>query len=111
MNTGDSNMEGLTKADLDRLKQVLAEAEKAGKLHVFSEKEVMTLRNVIDIFDEHGSAIKEILRREQVYKLWIEVRARGWSVARWFLTTFLLIIGAVQGYQAVIVPWLKTLGK
>ena len=97
-------------ADIAQIKELLARAEEA-RGHLFTPAQVETLKAVIETFEAHGPEISEMIRREQVSKLWAETRLKFWGVVKWFLATFLLIVGVMQGWQSVVAPLLKWGGK
>ena len=96
-----------SREDVLQIKELLAKAEEAKGMHIFTEQQVQTLKTVIETFEDHGQQIREMIRREQVSDLWMETRIRLWGVIKWCLATFLLIVAAVQGWQSIISPILK----
>lgn len=96
-----------SKDDVRQIKELLAKADNEHLAFVFNGDEIATLRRIIKTFDEHQSEIAVMIQKEQISKLRTELRLRGWSIIKWFLATFLLIVAAVQGWQAVIYPLFK----
>jgi len=97
----------LSRADLLQIKDMLARAEEAKGMHIFTADQVKTLLSVIETFEDHGDEIREMIRREQVSMLWVETRLRFWGVVKWFLATFLMIVAVVQGWQSILAPSFK----
>jgi hypothetical protein len=104
---GPRNPREFSRADVAQIKELLAKAEEAKALHIFTANEIETLRRVIKTFEDHGSEISEMIKREAVSHLWMETRLRFWGIIKWLLATFLMIVAAVQGWQSIIAPMMK----
>lgn len=98
-----------SRADVIEIRKLLLAVEEGHLLHFNDPAQLEVFKRVMNTFTEHREEIAEIIRREQVSKLWAETRLKFWGVIKWFLATFLLIIGAVQGWQAIISPLLEKL--
>lgn len=104
---GPESPREFSRADVAQIKDLLAKAEEAHSMHIFTAPEVETLKRIIKTFDDHQAEIAEMIRREQVSKLWTETRLRFWGIVKWFLATFLMIVAVVQGWQAIVAPLMK----
>ncbi len=101
----------LSREDVIKIRELLAAMEEGHLLHFKDPAQLALFKRVMTTFSDHAPEISEIIRREQVSKLWAETRLKGWGVIKWLLASFLLIVAAIQGWQSVIVPLFKWGGK
>jgi len=90
---------GLTRADVQQLKDMLLKAEE-GSLH-FTAKQIETLTTMAEVWDDHADDFMAILKREQTSRMWAEVRSRFWSVAKWFVGVLVGFLALLQSVQAL----------
>ena len=105
MRHSDQDSGEFSREDMIRIRELLLAVEEGHLLHFSDPAQLEVFKRVMKTFTDHNAEISEMIRREQVSKLWAETRLKGWGVIKWFLATFLLVVGAVQGWQAVISPW------
>lgn len=96
-----------SREDVLEIRKLLLAVEEGHLLHFNDPQQLEVFKRVMHTFTEHREEIAEIIRREQVSKLWAETRLKFWGVIKWFLATFLLIVGVIQGWESVIGPLLK----
>ena len=96
------NPHDFTRADVLQIKELLAKAEDAKSMHIFTVEEVTVLRRIIKTFTDHGIEIEEMVKRERVSQMWGELRLRGWGVVKWFLAGLITIAGAFQAWDWLV---------
>lgn len=96
----------LTNGDVERIRDMLARAESALSSNVFTVDEVKSLRRIIETFDRYGTEIDAVITEKQVSKLWAQSRLQLWSIIKWFLAAFLMIVTAIQGWTSIM-PTIK----
>ena len=97
--------------DIVKIKELLEESESGHILSLTDPSQLEVFRRVMRTFTDHEDEIKLIIRREQVSKMRTELRLKYWGIIKWVLATFILIVGVVQGWQAVIAPLFKGLSR
>lgn len=96
-----------SREDVIEIRKLLLAVEEGHLLHFNDPAQLEVFKRVMHTFTEHKDEIAEIIKREQVSKLRTETRLKMWGLIKWFLVSFLLIVGVVQGWQSVIAPLVK----